>query len=77
MCCKQEGGFCDPKCSEREELNENEYILYGAYLAINRCQKIVREGIPNDTGWSIPLIKAFENLKTKLEKEVNGVQGKR
>ncbi len=69
MCCKHEGGFCDAKCPDREELNEEEYILYGCYLAINRCQKIVREGVP-DTGWQQPLIKEFENLKNKLEKEV-------
>jgi len=73
MCCKQEGGFCDPKCAERSSLNENEYILYGIFLAINRCQKIVREGLP-DAGYTQPLIRAFESLKIKLEKEVNGTK---
>lgn len=53
----------------REPLDEKEYILYGAYLAINRCSKIIRE-CP-DAGYNNSIIKEFEGLKSKLEKEVS------
>lgn len=55
---------------EREPLDEKEYILYGAYLAINRCSKIIRD-CP-DSGYNSSIIKEFESLKSKLEKEIYG-----
>lgn len=52
------------KCGEPLE----EHVLMGAYMAINRCSKIVRES--PDNGYNQAIIKAFESLKTEIEKGI-------
>lgn len=47
---------------------KEEYILYGCFLAINRCSKIIRES--PDGGYNIAILREFEKLKQQLENDI-------
>ena len=47
-------------------MNKDQYILFGAYLAINRCSEVIRK---YDNGQ--PVIRKFEAIKLQIE-EVYG-----
>lgn len=47
--------------------DEQDYILYGVFLAINRCSKIIRDS--PDHGYNTSILKEFEKLKQTIEDE--------